>query len=199
MKKTFFKTVLVLVIALLAMSCSKDEADGATPCTPIVCLNNGVSNANCGCDCPPGYGGANCGTILTPSKITISKVIVKSFNNLNTSGIGHDLTNGADIYIKINSGNTVIYDHPNIFSNATDGSNTNYVFTLNPILEIVNVNSPLVISLWDYDLGDTPSNPDDNMASAVFIPFAGNSFPSSIPVTDPSTATKFEVFFTYQW
>lgn len=199
MKKTFFKTGLVLVIALFAMSCSKDGSDGATPCTPIVCLNNGVSNANCGCDCPSGYGGANCGTFITPSKITISKVIVKSFNNLNASGIGHDLTNGADIYIKINSGNTVIYDHPSLFSNATDGSNTNYVFTLNPILQIVNVNSPLVISLWDYDLGDTPSNSDDNMASAVFIPFAGNSFPSSILVTDPSTATKFEVFFTYQW
>lgn len=43
MKKTFLKTGLVLVIALLAMSCSKDGADGATGATGA----NGINgNAN---------------------------------------------------------------------------------------------------------------------------------------------------------
>ncbi|MBP9848502.1 MAG: hypothetical protein KBC58_03610 [Flavobacterium sp.] len=197
MKKLFKITAFVL-LTLNFLGCSSDSSE--TPCTPIACLNNGVSNSDCGCDCPVGYSGTNCGTIVTPSKVIITKVVVKAFNNLNSGGIGYDLANGPDIYIKINSGNTVLYDHPNIFSNATSGLDTNYQFVLTPnSLEITNVNSPLVVSLWDYDLGDTPSNADDNMASAAFFPFNGSSFPTSIIITDPTTPTKFEVFLSYQW
>lgn len=193
------KIILSIVFAVgFLAACSKDE-NTEIPCTPIPCLNNGVSNTNCGCDCPQGFGGANCGNIITPSKIIITKVIVKSFNNLNNSGVGHDLANGPDIYIQINSGSTIIYDHPSFFSNATAGLNTNYEFVLNPNLQITNVNSPLIVSLWDYDLGDTPSNADDNMGIGGFFPFNGTSFPNSIIVTDTNTPTQFEIFFTYQW
>lgn len=193
------KIILCIMFSVgFLAACSSDE-NTETPCTPIPCLNNGVSNSNCGCDCPQGFGGTNCGTIITPSKVIISKVIVKSFNNLNNSGVGHDLANGPDIYIKINSGSSVIYDHPTFFSNATAGLNTNYEFILSPTLQITNVNAPLVISLWDYDLGDTPSSADDNMGIAGFFPFNGTSFPNSIVVTDTNTPTQFEIFFTYQW
>lgn len=193
------KIILCIVFAVgFLAACSSDE-NKETPCTPIPCLNNGISNNECGCNCPLGFGGANCGNIITPSKVIITKAIVRSFNNLNNNGVGHDLTNGPDIYIKINSGSTVIYDHPTFISNATAGLNTNYEFILSPNLQITNVNAPLIVSLWDYDLGDTPSTADDNMASAAFFPFNGNSFPSSIILTDPSTATKFEIYLTYQW
>lgn len=195
MKRIFLFAFLVLSFL---QSCSSDS-NSEPPCVPLTCLNNGVSNDECGCDCPNGYSGTNCSTILTPSMVSITKVVVKSFNNLNTNGIGHDLLNGPDIYIKINSGSNVIYDHPTFYSNAIAGLNTNYEFILNPILQITSVNNPLVISLWDYDLGDSPSNPDDNMASAAFFPFNGNNFPNSILVTDSTTATQFEIFFSYQW
>ncbi len=196
--KNLFKITAFVFLTLNFLGCSSDSSE--TPCTTIACLNNGVSNSDCGCDCPLGYSGTNCGTIVTPSKVIITKVVVKAFNNLNSGGIGYDLANGPDIYIKINSGNTVLYDHPNIFSNATSGLDTNYQFVLTPnSLEITNVNSPLVVSLWDYDLGDIPSNADDNMASAVFFPFNGNSFPTSIIITDPTSPTKFEVFLSYQF
>lgn len=199
MKKTLFFTFLTLSLLLSCSTDSDSNNSGENPCTPIACLNNGVSNAECGCNCPQGFGGTNCGTILTPSKVIITKVVVKAFDNLNTSGIGHDFTSGPDIYIKINSGSTVIYDHQSFFSNALSGLDTNYQFILDPIVQITNVNTPLIISLWDYDLGDTPSNQDDNMASGAFLPFNGSNFPSSIFVTDPSTATRFQVFLTYQW
>lgn len=193
------KIILCIVFAVGFLSaCSSDE-NTETPCTPIPCLNNGVSNSDCGCDCPQGYAGSNCSTVVTPSKVIVTKVIVKSFDNLNSNGIGHDFFNGADIYIKINVGNQVLYDHPTFISNATAGLNTNYEFILSPNLQITSVNTPLIVSLWDYDLGDTPSDADDYMASGAFFPFNGNNFPPSIIVADPSSGTKFEVFFTYQW
>ena len=46
MKKTFFKTGLVLAIALFAISCSKDGADGATGATGANGTNGINGNAN---------------------------------------------------------------------------------------------------------------------------------------------------------
>ena len=120
------KIIALLIVLMLNVNCSSDSDSSTPACSPIPCLNGGTSNANCGCDCPQGYSGTNCGNITTPSKVIITKVVVKSFNNLNNSGIGHDIANGPDIYIKINNGSTVIYDHPTLFSNATAGLNTNY-------------------------------------------------------------------------
>jgi hypothetical protein len=195
--RKLFKISAFVFLTLNFLGCSSDSSDD--PCVPITCLNNGVSNSDCGCDCPQGYSGANCSTIVQPSTVTITKVVVKSFSNLNTSGLLWDGTNDADIYIKINSGTTVIYDHPSVFSNAPGGSNLNYQFILSPILQITNVNSPLIVSLWDYDLADIPSNPDDNMSSAPFFPFNGNGFPSTITITDPTNPTIFEISLSYQW
>lgn len=196
--KTIFKNLsVIIVVVMLFVGCSSDSE--TTPCVPISCLNGGTSTADCGCDCPQGFTGSNCSTIITPTKVIINQVIVKSFNNYDSSGLLWDLTNEADIYVKINRGTSVIYDSPTFFSNAVDSSNTNYTFTLSPVLEISQVNTPLVISLWDYDLGDTPSNDDDNMGSAAFFPFNGTSFPSVITVTDPSTPTTFEIHLSYVW
>ena len=196
--KTIFKKLSVLfVVVMLFVSCSSDSGD--TPCVPISCLNGGTSTADCGCDCPEGYSGTNCSTVVQPSKVIITKVIVKSFPNTNSNGFLWDVTNGADIYIKIKSGATVIYDHPSVFSNSLGGSNLNYQFSLNPNLQITNVNSPHIVSLWDYDLGDNPSNPDANMASAAFFPFNGTSFPSVVTVTDPTSPTTFDIYLSYVW
>ncbi|WP_396170526.1 hypothetical protein [Flavobacterium sp.] len=194
--KTIFKRLSVLTIAFLFFNCSSDST---TPCVPISCLNGGTSTPDCGCDCPQGYSGTNCSTVVQPSKVIITKVVVKSFPNTNSQGFLWDGTNDADIYIKINSGTTVIYNHPSFFSNALGGSNLNYQFSLNPNLQITNVNSPLIFSLWDYDTGDIPSNADDNMASAAFLPFNGTSFPSVVTVTDPTSPTTFELTLSYVW
>jgi hypothetical protein len=195
--KKLLKITAFVFLTLNFLGCSSDSSDDS--CTPIACLNNGISNSDCGCDCPLGYSGSNCGTIVPPLKVIITKVVVKAFPNLNPQGFLWDGTNDADIYIKFNSGTNVIYDHPTFISNAPGGSNLNYQFTLSPILQITNVNSPLIVSLWDYDLGDIPSNADDNIASAGFFPFNGNSFPSTITITDPTSPTIFEIHLSYQW
>lgn len=195
--KTIKLFAFLMISGLLISSCSSDSQE--VQCTPIECLNNGVSNDNCGCDCPQGFTGENCGTVITPSKVIITKIVVKAFDNNNSNGFRFDTASGADIYVKVNSGNTVIYTHSNYYPNATSGLSTNYNFVLNPSLQITNVNAPLVVSLWDYDLEDIPSDADDYMASSAFFPFNGINFPDSIIITDPSTGTKFEVFLSYQW
>lgn len=194
--KIIVSKLLVLLLVFFLFGCSSDST---TPCVPISCLNGGTSTADCGCDCPQGYSGTNCSTVVQPSKVIITKVVVKSFPNTNSQSFLWDVTNDADIYIKINSGATVIYNHPSFFSNALGGSNLNYQFSLNPNLQITNVNSPLIFSLWDYDIGDIPSNADDNMASAAFLPFNGTSFPSVVTVTDPTSPTTFELTLEYVW
>lgn len=197
--KTIFKRLSVItVLVFLLNSCTKDSIPSA-PCTPIACLNGGTSRADCGCDCPQGFSGTNCGTVITPTKVIITKIVVKSFNNYTSAGVLWDLTNEADIYVKINSGSTVIYDSPTFFTNAVDTANTNYTFSLSPTLQISQVNTPLVVSLWDYDLGDVPSNADDIMGSAAFLPFNGTSFPSIVTITDPTSPTRFEIHLSYVW
>ncbi len=198
--KTFLKRVSILVVGVLVLSCSSDSSNSSTPpCTPIACLNGGTSRPDCGCNCPQGYTGSNCSTVITPTQVIITKIVVKSFSNYNSSGLLWDGSNDADIYVKINSGSTVIYDHPSVFSNAFGSSNTNYSFTLSSPLQITQVRNPLVVSLWDYDLGDFPSNADDYMASAAFYPFNNTSFPSVITITDPSTPTTFDIYLSYVW
>lgn len=195
--KKLLKISAFVLLALNFSGCSSDSSE--TPCTPIACLNNGVSNSDCGCDCPVGYSGTNCGTIVTPSKVIITKVVVKAFPNLNDSGFLWDGTNDADIYIKFNNGTTDVYDHPTYLSNTTGGTILNYQFTLSPNLQITNVNSLMFVELWDYDLGDIPANADDFMVSAPFLPFNGNSFPSVLTVNSLTSQTTFELHLTYQW
>ena len=192
--KKLLKISAFVLLTLNFTSCSSDE-----PCTPIACLNNGVSNSDCGCDCPQGYSGANCGTIVQPTSVTVTKVVVKAFPNLNDSGFLWDATNDADIYIKFNNGTTYVYDHPTYKSNTTGGTFLNYQFTLSPNLQITNVNSSMLVELWDYDLDDIPSNADDFMGLAAFLPFDGNSLPSVLTVNSSTSQTTFDIYLTYQW
>jgi len=188
---------LVAVLILLLSSCSSDSS--TTPCVQVVCLNEGVSNSDCGCDCKEGYSGENCSVRVAPKKVIITKVVVKSFDNLNPNGIPHDIGGLPDIYIKISRGSQLLLDYPSFYSNVTNENNQRYDFPITPNLEITNISTQHTISLWDYDLGDIPSSADDFMGEAKFFPYNGNEFPNFITIFDPITATSFEVYFRYEW
>lgn len=197
MKKAKLVIGLFLIV-LSTLSCGNDKND-VVPCVAEICYNSGVSNKDCGCDCPQGFAGKNCQTVVTPSEVTITKIVVKAFDNINSNGVNHDLLSNPDIYIKINKGNTVLYSQSTFYPNAVSGLNTNYSFEISPLLKTTEVTAPLIVSLWDYDINDTPSSSDDYMGAAAFFPFNFTGFPTSIVVTDTDTATKFEIFLSYKW
>lgn len=188
----------VLTVAMLIFGCSEDSS---TPCIPINCLNGGTSNSDCGCNCPTGYTGSNCGTQITPTKISISKVVITNFPALNPLGSTWDLNplnpinNNPDIYLVfINSTSTYFNTLSNRFNDAISG--TEYTYTFTTPVEITNINSLHNITLYNWNT----SGADDEMGSITFTPYSNtNNFPSIITQTDSSTNFQVKFYVTYTW
>jgi hypothetical protein len=200
MKKQNFKLAVVLICLIPFLNCSSNS--DAENCSTIVCQNGGTFS-NCECNCPQGYSGVNCSNQVTPSRISITKVIVKSFPNTDLSGGFWDPTiptadDGLpDIYITFqNSDLNVIYDSPTFFGNAISDGSTFYEFTLNPPLVITNYSNPYLVSIWDYDV----NNADDFMTSeGFFIYNSTGGFPETLTVLDTSEPILVDITLTYQW
>jgi len=66
MKQTLYVTAIAVCMAMV--SCKKDTTspdDPSNPCASITCQNGGTCT-NGTCNCPSGYGGAQCETLLDP-------------------------------------------------------------------------------------------------------------------------------------
>ena len=200
MKKSFLKSIIGLIMIVLVLSCSSDS-DSSTPCTPIACLNGGVSNSNCGCNCPAGYSGNNCSTQLTPTQILISKVVISNFPATKPNGTSWDfnpvnpINNNPDLYLVfINSTQTYFNSVNNRFDDAIAGNQYTYNFTT-PVI-ITSVNNLHNITLYNYNT----SGADDEMGSVTFTPYSNtNNFPSIIIVTDNVNGFQAQFHVTYQW
>ena len=62
-RNSIFYLLCVVVMGLVAACGDDDEA----PCADFVCLNGGtlqVNGGDCACDCPAGFTGANCETMI---------------------------------------------------------------------------------------------------------------------------------------
>lgn len=203
--KNLLKKMAILSISIFLFGCSSDSTSTTTPCVPITCLNGGISNSDCGCNCPTGYTGANCGTQVTPTKISISKVVISNFpafrsvsaswgntwdwNPLNT------INNNPDLYLVfINSSTTYFNTVSNRFNDAVSGTQYTYNFTT-PI-QITNVNALHNITLYNWNT----SGNDDEMGSITFTPYSSNNnFPSIITQTDSNTNFQVKFYVTYTW
>lgn len=202
--KKLIKITAFVFLTLNFLGCSSDSSE--SPCIPISCLNNGVSNSDCGCDCPQGYTGTNCGTQLTPSIVKITKIRVKKFPAATPNGNWWDLSvisgnSDADIYVTIENSNlTVIYSHPTYFPDAEIVGTNYYDFVPSTPIVITNVNGQYLVNLYDFD-GSTNDANNDLIGFAGLTPYSLSQagFPTTKTITGLNGTLEFEIYLTYQW
>jgi len=200
MKKTNFIFVLLL-LTILSISCSSNSED--VPCTPTPCLNGGVSNADCGCDCPQGFTGSDCSTQLIPTKIFITKIKVTKFPNLKTNQNQWDSFVLAgyerpDIFPSLSfyNGNYLYAGQP--INDSFSYGNDNFTFIPSTPIEINQVSSQYTISLWDDDTIGTSIN-QEFIGGYNFYIYANNGFPAVLNISTSNGLVAFELYLTYQW
>ena len=191
MKKTLSLLSLLLIFFI---SCSKDDNNDG--CTPINCLNGGTQTADCGCDCPDGYTGADCSTKLIPSSVKITKVEVKKFPDTNNGNWWDTFPSNsdADIYFTIEDESDVeIYSQPTYYEDAS-GLNVTYPFILDPTLTINDVASNHTIYLFDLD-----DNLDDFISLIVFKPYdsSRDGFPSTVTIANSTDTFECDITLEY--
>lgn len=184
---------------------SGSRCQDADPCYNITCLNGG-NCINGVCDCPPGFSGAACQTALTPTSMTITRVVVENYPTLNSNGGGWDVSSGADAYLAIARGRTSVnyqsqphYEHPNYYGDVTGQELT---FTLSTPYTITELNTDWIVMLRDYDTPD----PDDHMAGVYYTPMdmtysssspSGRVFPASYILN--TSRIRARVFVTWNF
>lgn len=193
MKKILLNTVLVTILFLTLSGCSSDSDSS---CTPIACLNGGVSNSNCGCDCPQGYTGNNCSLEITPTKITITKIRVKQFPN-SASGVD-DLGTNPDLFLSLDKSSTNVYVSDSYYPDANGNGSAAYDFIMPSGIFSTSISTIFALSFWDYD-----DNSDNDLMNTIFFsPYTSTvnlKFPSSFNIQDSNGQYKAEVFVTYEW
>lgn len=180
MKKLSF---LILLSVFALTGCKEDD-----PCENITCLNDGYC-ANGSCVCPEGYEGSDCSQQETPSKITITKIIITNFPATD-NGAGWDLTSGPELYPTFSKDNTVIWKSESYYTDADPVYA--HSFTLSE--DITEPTDRYAIKLYDYDTSDD----DDYMGGIEFTPYTNtNGFPAVKTLSVGSIII--DVYLSYTW
>ncbi len=192
MKKALTILSFALFISIVFYGC-KNEPD---PCENLLCLNGG----NCVdglCDCPTGYGGLQCETELTPTKVLITKIVLTKFPSFDPSGGEWDPDDhtGPDLYIRIVKGKTEIYKSTKKIWDVK--LNQEYTFDLSSSpVELTSITSKHKIQLWDFE----DYNNDDFMGEYEFIPFhSGENFPDKYDLGDHWSEVGYTVHVEYEF
>jgi len=145
-----------------------------------------------------GYTGAFCDQQITPSSMTINKVIVYKFPATDTNGNTWDSgSNLPDPYITISAGNSCNTNRIFETSNYTNVP-LNQILVYSESFTIENIQGGYVLCLID---DDGNSSADDPMVSVDIFSFYNdnNGFPSSFVYGSPSEVAHFEVFVTWNF
>lgn len=198
MKNKLFK-LLFFFLVLVIFGCSKEDITNG--CTPITCLNGGISQADCGCNCPDGYGGLNCGTQLTPLKILITKIRVKKFPNLRANATEWDANaifnpfTRPDIFPAFyDSAGNLLYSDSAIQDAFSNGNDQFYFIPSNPI-QITNLTSTYNLILFDEDTSTTAEAIGGWTSMQLYSSTGG--FPSILIFGQASDAVIFELSLQY--
>ncbi|MCF8320091.1 MAG: hypothetical protein K9I35_02645 [Flavobacterium sp.] len=196
--KTIIKRLAVLtVLVLLFNSCTKDSIP-STPCTPIACLNGGTSRADCGCDCPQGFTGTNCGTQITPNQVKITNIRVTKFPDTKPNGSWWDTLPNSDADIKLtlqNSSQTTLWTSPTYYPDATGIGAVSYNFVPTTPIIITNLTSGYIMNIYDRD-----TLSDEFIDFVAFNPYnSSGGFPTTKTFTNASSTFSFELTLSYVW
>ncbi|WCO01325.1 calcium-binding EGF-like domain-containing protein [Psychroserpens ponticola] len=199
MRNQIIKLIFLSILTTTYFGCSSDS--NSDDCETITCLNGGTF-VDCECECPLGYTGNNCSTQVRPSKVIITKAIVKVFPNTD-NGEFWDLSIPdaedalPDIYITLQDSNLItIYDSPTFYENVISGEGTFFEFTLTPPVELTVYDNPFLVNIWDYDT----TGEDDFMTSFGFFAYtSNNNFPDIITVVSQSDEILVDLEVTYEW
>ena len=200
--KTVLSRLSVLIIAFLFFNCSSDSGD--TPCVPITCLNGGTSTPECGCNCPQGYSGSDCSTQITPTKITITKIRVKKFPNLNTNINYWDTFvlpgyERPDIFPVLLQASAALYAGTTINDSFSYGNDTFDFIPTTPI-EITQISQQFTLRLYDDDSTTLNPNSFEQMGGFTFYIYnSTGGFPTTMPLNSPTSYYGFELTLSYTW
>ena len=195
--KNFLFISMVALSVLVSGGCKKKNAD---PCEGKTCLNGGACNDGT-CSCPLGYTGEDCGTQITPTKITITGVRVTKFSALNGNDKWDKLLplpadKNADIYavIKTVVGGTEIYKT----STIDEADQQTYTFPNPQQRDVTNLIQDYNIELLDEDSGLEQG--DDSMGNFNFkIYTETNKFPTKLVVANTAGTLEFELSLSYTY
>ena len=197
--KNLLKKIAILSIVMFLFGCSKDSPT-TTPaaCTPISCLNGGVSRPDCGCNCPQGYTGSNCGIQITPLQVLITKIRVTKFPDTNAGSWWDTLPNSdADIYVTIqNSSSTTLYNSPTYIQDATSNGVNYYDFVPSTPIVFSNVTSGYLMNIYDYDTVGSDQLMDFN---AFYLYNSLGGFPTTKTYTNSTGTFSFTLTLSYVW
>ncbi|MES2545645.1 MAG: hypothetical protein V4548_12220 [Bacteroidota bacterium] len=202
MRNFVFKSAFVLVMFFAFVGCSKDSDDPEQSCTPINCVNGGVSTSDCGCDCAIGFTGTNCQTQITPARIKITKIRVTNFPNFTPSGnywdvFSSSLYQNPDIfpYLSSDSGTTGIFAGITKEDVYSLGNDTFDFYPATPIV-ITQMNTQYGLDLYDED---TSSNYEFMGGWLFYIYNSSEGFPAVKNIGSGNDNVQFQLFLTYEF
>lgn len=141
-------------------------------------------------DCYEGYTGYDCGEQITPSKITITKIIVQSF----PSNISDGLSSNPDIALKVYNDNNSYGPSSLYYEEAYSWGS----YTFYPNFSFYDAYDNIHVVLYDYDFlfGDIVDQ--DYIGGVQGILYNNqNDFPSMVNLDYGSY--EFDVYLSYQW
>ncbi len=180
---------LFLMLCMSLFSCKKDTEDIQKDlCKGIICKNGG-NCVNGDCNCPPQWTGTDCSQQKTPTNLIIKKILVNKFPANDPNGGSWDLGSGADMYLVIKSGSTILYTSGYV-ENAVGSA------TFEPNFTLPDPNGVYTVSIFDYDSLDS----DDFMGGVQGTVYnSTNGFPAAIDFTCGTCSVGYSITLGYTW